>query len=637
MLIGKLAKIDLDTGRVDLEPISRATLRSYLGGRGLNMQLLFPSLSKPGDPYDPCSPIVLSHGLMCGIPSLGSRMSISARSPETGFLGDANMGGELGAELKASGISSLFITGRSSRPVYLWVHDQTVEIRDARKLWGKDPIQTQKDIREELADNEIKVGCIGLAGENRVRFAGVRSGLKNMAGRTGMGAVMGSKNLKAIAVRGKADIEIKNPAGYLAAYQKIFTKLLEGKWVQALGRWGTPLLMQKSNSQGFLSVRNNQHTTFGEKGAQLGAEHLDRYSVGMVSCNSCPAHCRHRYQIMDGPYAGTLGEGPEYASIGSMGSKLGSADLESAIYASELCNRYGLDTISTGSYISWAMELYQRGIIDDTQVGYPLQWGDQGAIIKLIGQIAGRQGFGDILAEGSFACGELGQGAGEFLLRIKNLPIEMTDERPTKSFALGMATASRGACHMRSRPSMDVIGLPEDLLKKIFQGNVSQSYLDYRGKGRMVWWQERLNALCDSLGVCRFLSVFSSPHAPQATQFCELLELAFGEHFSEAELLNVGERICTLERLILQGNGLGKADDTLPSRYFDEPIQGGPADGEVIDRSKFDKILVEYYSLHGWDADGIPTEATLKKLGLNQICNRAKESNSNENQDKNRS
>ncbi|MGD9135339.1 MAG: aldehyde ferredoxin oxidoreductase family protein [Desulfobacterales bacterium] len=619
MFTGKLAKIDLDEARVEIEPISRITLRDYLGGRGLNMRLLFPSLSRPGDPFDPRSPIVFSPGLMCGIPSLGSRMSISARSPETGFLGDANMGGELGAALKASGISSLFITGRSSRPVYLWVQNQTVEIRDARKLWGSDPIQTQKGIRKELADNDIKVGCIGLAGENRVRFAGVRTGLKNMAGRTGMGAVMGSKNLKAIAVRGNLDIELKSPDGYLAAYQKIFTQLLGGKWVRALGRWGTPLLMQKSNTQGFLAVRNNQLTTLGDKGMQLGAESLDKYSTGMVSCTSCPAHCRHRYQILDGPYAGTFGEGPEYASIGSMGSKLGSADLERAIYASELCNRYGLDTISTGSYISWAMELYQRGIIGEDDIGYPLRWGDQEAIIKLIGQIAGRQGFGEILAEGSFACKDLGNGAGEFLLNIKNLPIEMTDERPTKAFALGMATASRGACHMRSRASLDVIGLPEDLLTKIFQGNVSRSYLDYRGKGRMVWWQERLNALCDSLGVCRFLSVFSSPHAPQAIQFCELLDLAFGEHFSEAELLDVGERISTLERMVLIGNGLSKADDTLPARYFNEPIPAGPAAGEVIDRLKFDEILTEYYSLHGWDSDGMPTEAALKKLGLDDI------------------
>jgi len=203
----------------------------------------------------------------------------------------------------------------------------------------------------------------------------------------------------------------------------------------------------------------------------------------------------------------------------------------------------------------------------------------------------------------------------------------MTDERAPKSFALGMATATRGACHMRSRPSLDVIGLPESLLKNLYDGEVSSSYLDYRGKGRMVWWHERLNALCDALGICRFLSVFSSPHAPQAEQFSELLFSAFGEKFSTEDLWDVGERICALERMILIGNGLGKDDDTLPSRYFDEPIQGGPAAGQVIDRSRFNEILEEYYCLHGWDNLGVPRGSTLKRLGLVEITSPATRQN----------
>ncbi len=616
---GELVRVDLSSGKISRVPISGEVLKDYLGGRGLNMRLLFPFLSRPGDPFDPKSPIVMSPGLMCGIPSLGSRMNISARSPESGYLGDSNIGGELGAELKASGIDCLFIVGQSSTPVYLWVHDREVEIRDAARLWGKDTVQTQKEIRKELQDDRAKVGCIGEAGENKVRFAGIRTGLKNSAGRTGMGAVMGAKRLKAVAVRGTQDIPLEDPEGYLNCYQEIYSNLLQRRWVKALGRWGTPLLMKNSNDLGFLRVRNNQLTTFGKQGEALDAEHLDHYSTGMVSCASCPAHCRHRYQILEGPYAGTMGEGPEYASIGSMGSTLGNGNLESAIYATELCNRYGLDTISTGSYIAWAMELYQRKIIDDSTVGYPLRWGDQKAIIKLIHQIAHRDGFGNILADGVFASEIFGTEGSGFLLQVKNLPIEMTDERAPKSFALGMATATRGACHMRSRPSLDVIGLPETLLKDLYGGEVSASYLDYHGKGRMVWWHERLNALCDALGVCRFLSVFSSPHAPQAEQFSELLYRAFGEKFSSEDLWDVGERICTLERMILIGNGLDKDNDTLPSRYFDEPIQGGPAQGEMIDRTRFNEMLEEYYYLHGWDNLGVPQESTLKRLGLGEI------------------
>ena len=612
-------RVDLSNGKTDHAPLSKGILNDYLGGRGLNMRLLFPYLSKPGNPFDPESPIVMSPGLLCGIPSLGSRMNITARSPESGYLGDSNIGGELGAEFKASGIDSLFIVGQSNAPVYLWIHDGEAEIRNATHLWGKDTVETQREIRQELDDDRVQIGCIGQAGENRVRFAGIRTGLKSSAGRTGMGAAMGAKRLKAVAVRGTQDIPLKDPAGFLENYQRIYSNLLQRRWVKALGRWGTPLLMQYSNDLGFLRVRNNQLTTFGLQGKALEAEHLDQYSSGMVSCAGCPAHCRHRYHILTGPYAGTMGEGPEYASIGSMGSTLGSGDLESAIYATELCNRYGIDTISTGSYIAWAMELYQRGIIDDSTVGYPLHWGDEKAITRLIHQIARREGFGDVLAEGVRASEVFGTGASRFLLQIKNLPIEMTDERAPKSFALGMATATRGACHMRSRPSLDVIGLPETLLENLYEGKVSSSYLDYGGKGRMVWWHERLNALCDALGVCRFLSVFSSPHAPQAQQFSELLRRAFGKKYSSQDLWNVGERICTLERLILIGNGLGRPDDTLPSRYFDEPVQEGPAKGEFIDRLQFTQILDEYYDLHGWDKLGVPKESTLKHLGLNGI------------------
>lgn len=617
---GRLLIIDLEEGEIQKQAVPGDIMRQFCGGRGLNMSLLFPYLARAGDPFAPDNPLVLSPGLLCGLPSLGSRMNISSRSPETGHLGDSNVGGELGSEMKAADLDALMIVGRSNSPVYVLIQDDRVELRDAKHLWGKDPVATQRVIRCELDDERTKIATIGIAGENRVRFAGVRTGLKNMAGRTGMGAVLGSKKVKAIAVRGTKDIKPFDPEGYLAFYKEIYDRTLKSKWVNALGRWGTPLLMKNANTHGFLSVRNNQLTTFGEKGEYLDAEHLDNYSRGMVSCTSCPAHCRHRYHIPAGPYGEAWGEGPEYASIGSMGSKLGNSDLEGAIYASELCNRLGLDTISAGSYIAWAMELYQRGIIDDSVVGYPIPWGDREAIVRLLHDIARREGFGDILAEGRFATQDIGPEAEPYLLQIKGLPIEMTDERAPKSFALGMATASRGACHMRSRPSLDVLGLPAPLLRDIYGGNVSESYLDYLGKGRMVWWHERNNALCDSLGICRFLSVFSSPNAPQAEEFAELIYHAFGRRYDPDELWDVGERVCTLERMILLGNGITKHDDTLPWRYFDEPIGDGPAKGEVINRARFEEMLQEYYNLHGWDLDGTPKDSTLRRLGLSEVA-----------------
>ena len=612
----KVAFIDLSDGSVDISPISLDLRRRFLGGRGINMYFLSKSYTSDLDPFSPENPLIFGAGLLSGTLGFGSRINISSKSPESGHLGDSNMGGEFGAELVKAGFGHLVITGRSPGPVFLWIKDGEIEIRDAQELKGLDTVETQKQIRILLEDEKVQTACIGPAGENLVRYSAIRTGLKNAAARTGMGAVMGSKNLKAVAVRGSMDIKVSEPEKYLKSYLGHMKRLMETKWVKALGKNGTPLMFRNANALGILSVRNNQFTSVGEEGHLLEAEALEAFSTGMVSCFACPVHCRHRFSIKDGRYKGTRGEGPEYASIGSLGSKLGNLDLENVISAVELCNRYGLDTISTGTYIAWAMELYQRGIITREMTKIPLNWGDGEAILALIHLIAHRKDFGNILAEGAFAKDALGRASGDYLLEIKNLPIEMTDERLPKSFALGLATSTRGACHMRSRPSLDVIGLPEDLLKKIYGGPVSNKFSSYRGKGRMVWWHERLNAVCDALGYCRFLSVFSSPHALQYPQFSELILLATGFSLTPEELETIGERIYTLERMMLTKDGLSRQDDTLPERYFNEPVPEGPARGEVISRKQFNKMLDEYYILHGWDENGVPKRETLKRLEI---------------------
>jgi len=612
----KIAFIHLHNGSIEIAPISLDLRRKFLGGRGVNMYLLSKFYSSSLDPFSPENPLIYGAGLLTGTLGFGSRINITSKSPESGHLGDSNMGGDFGAELIKAGLSHLVITGKSKRPVYLFIKNGEIEIRDGQKLKGLDTIKTQKKIRLELGDEKVQVACIGPAGENLVRYSAIRSGMKNSAGRTGMGAVMGSKNLKAVAVRGSLDIKISDPKKYLKYYFTNMKKLMEAKWIQALGKYGTPLLFQYANAMGFLSVRNNQYTTVGDRGHYLEAKALEPYSTGMLSCFGCPAHCRHRFSIEEGRYKGTKGEGPEYASIGSLGTKLGNLDLENIIYATELCNLYGLDTISTGSYIAWAMELFQRGIIDQERTKVPLDWGDGASILELIHQIAQRKGFGNILAEGPFAKEVFGQASQDYLLEIKNLPIEMTDERLPKSFALGMATSTRGACHMRSRPSLDVLELPEEVLKKIYDGPVSNRFSSYSGKGRMVWWHELLNAVCDALGFCRFLTVFSSPHAPQYQQFSKLIALSTGLSFTPKDLRTIGERIYTLERMMLIKDGFSRQDDTLPKRYFNEPISEGPAQGQVILRKEFNKILDKYYRLHGWDENGVPKKNTLKRLGI---------------------
>jgi aldehyde:ferredoxin oxidoreductase len=614
----KVAFINLTDDSIEIKPVPLDLRKKLLGGRGINMHFLSQSYTPQLDPFSPDNPLIFGAGLLTGTLGFGSRMNITSKSPESGHLGDANVGGDFGAEWVKSGMSHLVIKGKSKCAIYLLIKNGKVEIRDAQKLKGLDTVETQKRIRQELGDERSQVACIGLAGENRVRFAGIRTGLKNSAGRTGLGAVMGSKNLKAVAVRGSLDITISDPVNYQKYYLKQIKTLMETKWVQALGRYGTPLLFQYANAMGFLSVRNNQCTTVGDQGDTLEAEALEPFSTGMLSCFGCPAHCRHRFSIEEGKYRGTKGEGPEYASIGSLGTKLGNLDLQNIIYATELCNRYGLDTISTGSYVAWAMELYQRGIIDQEITEIPLNWGDGEVILELLHRIARRKGFGNILAEGPHAGEVFGEASKDYLLNIKDFPIEMTDERLPKSFALGMATSSRGACHMRSRPSLDVLGLPEDVLRKIYGGPVSSQFSNYSGKGRMVWWHELLNAVCDSLGFCRFLTVFSSPHAPQYRQFSKLIALSTGLVLTPKELRTIGERIYTLERTMLVKDGMTRKEDTLPKRYFDEPVVEGPAQGEVILREAFDKMLDEYYRLHGWDGNGVPKKETIRRLGLDE-------------------
>jgi aldehyde:ferredoxin oxidoreductase len=262
------------------------------------------------------------------------------------------------------------------------------------------------------------------------------------------------------------------------------------------------------------------------------------------------------------------------------------------------------------------MELYQRGIINKKTTGMDLKWGDGKVIIELLDQIAHRRDFGDLLAEGSFARETLGEESRYYLLEVKDFPIEMTDERLPKSFALGMATSTRGACHMRSRPSIDAVGLPEAVLKRIYGGRVGESLSSYAGKARMVWWHELMNAVCDSLGFCRFQSIFSSPHGLGYSHFSRLIALAAGLSLTPADIRKAGERIYTLERLMITGEGISRRKDTLPERYFEEPIPEGPSEGEVVSRGDFNKMLDEYYALHGWDEQGIPEKTTLRRLGL---------------------
>jgi len=618
----KAAYVDLTTGKIAAKPIPREVRQLFLGGRGIDMHLLYNHVKPEVDPLSPENVLFVGTGLLCGIPALGSgRCDIAAKSPITGGVGDSNIGGFFAPELRLAGFDHLVISGKAEKPVYLWINDGNVEIRDASHLWGKDTFETQDMIRDDNEDEEIKSLVIGVAGENLVRFANIMTGMKNSAGRTGMGCVMGSKNLKAIAARGTMDIEFSYPEELLDYCKEMNDMIMKTRWARAQSKWGSLIIYSNTNTTGLIRTRNFQLNRLDE-GEDLEPENMDRYTIGMSGCYGCTVHCRHRYVLREGPYAPIFGEGPEYTSLGAFGTMIDCKKMETILVANHMVNKYGLDTLETGGLIAWAMELYEKEIIDGKDTaGLKLEWGDEEVLFELITQIAHRKGFGNVLADGfKTAIAKIGKGSEYYAIQIKGMSNLHSDERPTPSLALGIATSTRGADHLRSRPAIDLYGLPEEVLQEIYGAPVSSDYTSYEGKSRMVWWQELLYAVTDSLGICKYQTVFCAVHAPKWEEFTKLIQLATGMEFTKAQLMEAGERIYTTERMFNLREGFSRKDDALPERYFKEPTPVGLpiAKGKKIDRDKFEKMLSEYYALHGWDENGLPKKETLEKLGLDK-------------------
>jgi aldehyde:ferredoxin oxidoreductase len=581
---------------------------------------------QPGvDPLGPDNVLTVGAGLLVGtLASASARAHIGAKSPLTGFLGSSGIGGFFAPELRWAGFDHLVIKGRAASPVYLWIHDGEIEIRDGSQLWGEDVPTTQQLIQEELGDPEVKALCIGVAGENLVRFANVMTGVKNTAGRTGLGAVLGSKNLKAIAARGTLDLEIRFPAEALEYNAGLLDHISSTKFSQIMQTWGTMFIYGITNTTGLVRVRNFQSNQ--QVGGNIEAEHIEEHALGTESCYGCVMHCRHKYLVPQGPDAGAYAEGPEYTSQGAFGMEVGCNDFNTVLAGNHLVNNYGMDTLETGNIIAWAMELYELGLLTDEDTGgLKLEWGNDEAVLEMIRRIALREGLGDVLAEGPLRAAEkIGQDSLKYCVQVKGMGNLHSDERPTPSFALGIATASRGSDHLRSRPAIDLYHLPEKLLRKIYggpqpyDGPLNSDYTSYEGKARMVQWQEMLYQAIDSTGVCKFHSIFLSPNLIGFEELVRLIYNNTGLDFTPQELWRVADRAYTLERLFNLREGLTREHDWLVDRYFDEPTPAGlpVARNKSLDREKFKEMIDEYYELHGWDEKGVPRPETLQELGL---------------------
>ena len=623
---GKVAFIDLSSGKTETKPVPERLRELYLGGRGLDIYLLYNHLKPGSNPLGPRNVMTVSAGVLTGtLASASARCHVAARSPLTGFLGSSNMGGFFAPEMRWAGFDHLVIKGKAKDPVYVWINNGKIEIRDASHLWGTSAYDAQDLIREELNDEEVQVMCIGPAGENLVRFANVRTGRKNAGGRTGMGAVMGSKNLKAIVVRGTSGIEIAHPEEALEYNKKIVDYLVNTKFGRIMQRWGTMFIYGVTNSTGLIRVRNFLDNQFPDS-ESIECENIEESSIGTSGCFGCQLHCRHRYIIKEGPYKGAFSEGPEYTSQGAFGAEVGCKDFNTILAGNHLVNYYGLDTLETGSMIAWAMELFEKGILTEKETeGLKLEFGNDAAVLELIEQIATRKGFGDTIAEGPLrAAKRIGKGSEKYLVHVKGMSNLHSDERMTPSLALGIATASRGSDHLRSRPAIDLYHLPEPVLREIFSnptpydGPLSSEYTSYDGKPRMVQWQEMLYEAVDCLGVCKFHAVFLSPNMLSFDHFSKLLYYNTGIKMTPEEIWGVADRAYTLERLFNIREGLKRKDDWLVDRYFDEKTPSGldVVRNKSIDREKFKTMVDEYYRLHGWDKNGVPRKETLEKLGL---------------------
>lgn len=619
----KIGYVDLTTGKIEKREIPESMRRKYLGGRGLDMYLLYNHV-KPGcDPLGPDNVFVASAGLLGGtLAPSPSRFHVGARSPLTGFIGSANSGGYFAPELRFAGFDHLVVKGKSDKPVYLYAHDGEIEIRDASHIWGQDVMTAQQMIRDDLNDQQVKSLCIGQAGENLVRFANVRTGQKNAAGRTGIGAVMGSKNLKAVAARGTLGVEIAHPEEAFEVYEEKLRQVLRSKATRAIQEYGTMVTFNTSNTSGQIRVRNFQTNTL-ENAEQLEPEYMyENYTIGMAGCFGCPIHCRHKYIVPEGQFAGTYTEGPEYTTLGAFGTELDCHRLETVLRGNHVANMYGFDTLEFGSMVSWAMELYEKGLIDDKVTGgLKLEWGNEEAIFELVDQVVFRRGLGDILAEGpERAIQKLGEDTRYYNVHIKGMSNLHSDERAIPSFALGIGTATRGSDHLRSRPVTDLFNLPKEVLKNHYGFDVVNDYSTYETKGKVIWWHETYNPITDSLGLCRIGTITFSLNRLGFKEYVDLIRAMTGMEFSAEELQQIGERIYTLERLFNIREGASRKDDYPVERYFVEPTPAGlPKNrGKTIDREKYDQMLDENYEMHGWDKDGIPRQETLEKLGLDK-------------------
>jgi len=600
---GKIIRVNLTEKKITVEDLNMDDAKLYLGGRGLGSKILCDEVDPKVDPLSPENKLIFMTGPMTGTyAACAGRFNVVAKAPLTGTIGAANSGGHFGPELKFAGYDGIIFEGKADKPVYLHICDDTIELKSAEHLWGKDVFETT-DLLLEENERYARVACIGPAGEKQVLFATVMNDKDRAAGRSGMGAVMGSKNLKAVVVKGTKPIKVADKERLTAAVMDARNKLKENGVTGpngGLATYGTEVLVNILNETHGLPTRNWTASRF-EGGELISGEYLaENYLIRNKACFACTIGCGRVIRIADGKYKGIVA-GPEYESGWAYGASCGVSDLNSINKANHVCNLLGLDPISMGATIACAMELYEKGYITKEDLGgRELRFGDAEGIIEFTELTGYRKGFGDILALGSYRMAEK-YGHPELSMSVKKQEMPAYDGRVLQGMGLSYATSNRGGCHVRGYlTSPEILGLP-----------VKVDPLATEGKAELLKTFQDLTAVVDSSDICLF-----STFAIGLSEIAEMLRGVTGIEYTDEEVLRIGERIWNLEKLFNLGAGFTRKDDTLPERLLKEPVTSGPAKGRV---AELDKMLDEYYQVRGWDKDGIPTDEKLEELSLKKM------------------
>lgn len=594
--------VDLSAQKTQVLPLSETFTEQYIGGRGFGAKLIWDNLREHGfkiDPLGPESLLAVAPGPLTGVylPSSGKN-SFVAISPATGLYGDSSMGGRFGVELRQTGIDVLSITGEAPILSFLFIDADDVKVIPAPELKGRSCLEAEGLIKQRLGTHGVHVATIGVAGENRVKFAGVNADWSRNAGRTGIGAVMGSKNLKAIVVRGTRDIPVHDIRGLLAENQKAFRYMREHKYFKMWQQQGLMNVIDYANEKGILPAYNFKDSVFTKHDQINGAAMLANYKIGDSACFACPMCCGNICLVKNGKYAGTVVEGPEYESCAMLGPNLGVDNFAAVLSANQLCDELGIDTISTGNVIGAVIEGYEKGILSLADLdGREINWGNEEAILDLMRKIAHREGIGAVLAEGARGIIAHWPEMEKVLLHVKGLEQSAYDSRPSMSMALAYATSDIGAHHTRAWT----------IAREI---EVGQNWSD-EDKVNIVIYHQKVRPLFDMLGVCRLPWIelgLSERH------YANFYSCVTGKESSLEELLELSNDVYSLTRLINVRLGSVRKDDSLPHKVWANPPLTGQNAGKVVDRADFERVLSLYYRKRGWDENGVPPASLESKF-----------------------